>query len=96
MNKLVLLRHGESQWNLENRFTGWKDVELSKNGILEAKSSGKIIKEKNILIDKIYSSELKRANDTAMIAMKEAGYDHLFNEGKLIMIKNTAVNERNY
>ena len=96
MNKLVLLRHGQSQWNLENRFTGWKDIELSENGILEAKESGKIIKEKKIPIDIVYSSGLKRAIDTAIIAMKEANYDHLFNNGELIIIKNTAVNERDY
>ena len=96
MIKLVLLRHGQSQWNLENRFTGWKDIELSENGILEAKISGRLIKEKKILIDAVYSSKLKRANDTAIIAMKEANYDHLFNDGRLIMIKNIAVNERDY
>ena len=96
MSKLVLLRHGQSQWNLENRFTGWKDIELSEKGILEAKESGRIIKEKKIPIDAVYSSELKRANDTAIIAMKEANYDHLFNDGELIMIKNIAVNERDY
>ena len=87
MSKLVLLRHGQSQWNLENRFTGWKDIELSENGILEAKESGRLIKEKKIPIDAVYSSELKRANDTAIIAMTEANYDHLFNNGKLIMTK---------
>ena len=52
MNNLVLLRHGQSQWNLENRFTGWKDIGLSKKGILEAKNSGKLINKKNIKIDK--------------------------------------------
>ena len=46
MSILLLLRHGQSQWNLENRFTGWKDVELSEKGVLEAKESGKLIKEK--------------------------------------------------
>ena len=96
MNKLVLLRHGQSQWNLENRFTGWKDIKLSEKGILEAKESGKLIKENKISIDIIYSSELKRANDTAIIAMNEANYDHLFNNGELIMTKNIAVNERDY
>ena len=96
MSKLILLRHGQSQWNLENRFTGWKDIELSENGILEAKESGRLIKEKKIPIDVVYSSELKRAIDTASIAMKEANYDHLFNNGELILIKNTAVNERDY
>ena len=96
MSKLVLLRHGQSQWNLENRFTGWKDIELSENGILEAKESGRLIKEKKIPIDIVYSSGLKRAIDTAIIAMKEANYDHLFNNGELIITKNIAVNERDY
>ena len=96
MSKLVLLRHGQSQWNLENRFTGWKDIELSENGILEAKESGRLIKEKKIPIDIVYSSGLKRAIDTAIIAMKEANYDHLFDNGELIIIKNIAVNERDY
>ena len=50
MNKLILLRHGQSQWNLENRFTGWKDIALSSNGILEAKNSGKLLKANNIRI----------------------------------------------
>ena len=96
MSKLVLLRHGQSQWNLENRFTGWKDIELSENGISEAKKSGRLIKEKKIPIDKVYSSGLKRAIDTAIIAMKEANYDHLFNNDELVIIKNIAVNERDY
>ena len=96
MSKLVLLRHGQSQWNLENRFTGWKDIELSENGILEAKESGRLLKEKKIPIDLVYSSGLKRSIDTAIIAMKEANYDHLFNNGELIIIKNIAVNERDY
>ena len=96
MSKLVLLRHGQSQWNLENRFTGWKDIELSENGVLEAKESGRLIKEKKIPIDIVYSSGLKRAIDTATIAMKEANYDHLFNNGELIITKSIAVNERDY
>ena len=96
MSKLVLLRHGQSQWNLENRFTGWKDIGLSEKGVLEAKESGRLIKEKKIPIEVVYSSVLKRANDTAIIAMKEANYDHLFNDGELIMTKNIAVNERDY
>ena len=96
MSKLVLQRHGQSQWNLENRFTGWKDIELSENGISEAKESGRLIKEKKIPIDVVYSSGLKRAIDTATIAMKEANYDHLFNNGELIITKNIAVNERDY
>ncbi len=96
MTILVLLRHGQSQWNLENRFTGWKDVELSENGIIEAKKTGKLIKESNIQIDKVYTSNLKRAIDTANIAMQEANYDHLFSKGKLKIIKSQAMNERDY
>ena len=96
MSILVLLRHGESEWNLENRFTGWKNINLSEKGILEAKEAGKRIKDSKINIDKVYSSELKRANDTAEISMKEAQYHHLFKNNKLLMIKNVALNERDY
>ena len=96
MSKLVLLRHGQSQWNLENRFTGWKDIGLSEKGVLEAKESGRLIKENKIPIESVYSSVLKRANETAIIAMKEANYDHLFNNDELVIIKNIAVNERDY
>jgi len=56
--KLVLIRHGESAWNLENRFTGWKDVDLSPKGIEEAKSAGKILKEMNLVFDVAYTSYL--------------------------------------
>ena len=96
MTILLLLRHGQSQWNLENRFTGWKDVELSENGIIEAKKTGKLIRESNIQIDKVYTSNLKRAIDTATIAMEEAKYNHLFSEKKLQMIRSQAMNERDY
>ena len=96
MNKLVLLRHGQSQWNLENRFTGWKDIELSTNGILEAKESGKLLKQNNISIDKVFSSELKRSIDTAKIVMKEGNYEHLFINDEFILTKNKALNERHY
>ena len=60
--KLVLIRHGESEWNLENRFTGWKDVDLSPKGIEEAKSAGKILKEMNLVFDVAYTSYLKMIN----------------------------------
>ena len=73
MNKVVLLRHGQSQWNLENRFTGWKDVPLTDEGINEAKNAGNLIKKNNIKIDKIFSSVLQRANKTAEIAIKASG-----------------------
>ena len=56
MIKLVLVRHGQSVWNLENRFTGWTDVELSENGIKEAKEAGKLLKEKGYTFDVAYTS----------------------------------------
>ena len=51
MNYLILIRHGQSKWNLEKRFTGWVDIDLSENGILEAKKAGTLIKQKNLVID---------------------------------------------
>ena len=56
MSFLILVRHGQSVWNLENRFTGWVDVDLTKNGMLEAEKAGFLIKNKNIKIDKYFSS----------------------------------------
>ena len=96
MNKLVLLRHGQSQWNLENKFTGWKDVPLTEKGIEEAKNAGILIKKNNIKFDKIYSSILKRANHTAEIAIKEAQILELFKNDILIYEKNQDLNERDY
>ena len=61
MSKLVLLRHGESIWNLENKFTGWVDVGLSKNGIKEAKLAGDLLKAEGYTFDTAYTSLLKRA-----------------------------------
>jgi len=69
--KLVLIRHGESAWNLENRFTGWKDVDLSPKGIEEAKAAGKILKEMNLVFDVAYTSYLKRAIKTLNIVLEE-------------------------
>ena len=71
MIKLVLVRHGESVWNMENKFTGWTDVSLSDKGILEAKEAGRLLKEKNYTFDIAYTSFLKRANDTLDIILKE-------------------------
>ena len=96
MNKLVLLRHGQSQWNLENRFTGWKDVPLTEKGIEEAKNAGQLIKKNNITFDNIFSSVLQRANKTAEIAMKEAEMKHLFNNNQLNYTKDQSLNERDY
>ena len=63
--KLVLIRHGESQWNLENKFTGWKDVDLSSKGVEEAKAGGKALKEMGLVFDVAYTSYLKRAIKTS-------------------------------
>ena len=71
MKKLVLVRHGQSVWNLENRFTGWTDVPLSDKGILEAKNAGKILKEKGYTFDIAYTSVLIRAIDTLNYILKE-------------------------
>ena len=96
MNKLVLLRHGQSQWNLENRFTGWKDVPLTKKGIDEANNAGLLLKKNNIIVDKVFSSVLERANKTAEIALKASENLNLFENGKLIYEKDQRLNERDY
>ena len=89
MNKLILLRHGQSQWNLENKFTGWKDVPLTDKGIEEAKKAGILLKSNNIEIDLIFSSVLQRATETAKLAVLEIDQQHLWNEkNELIIIKN--------
>jgi len=71
--KLILLRHGESTWNAKNLFTGWVDVELSEKGLLEAARGGQLLKEANLLPDVLHTSLLKRAIDTADIALKNCG-----------------------
>lgn len=71
MIQIVLVRHGESIWNLENRFTGWTDVELSKNGIREAKEAGMVLKENGFTFDIAFTSVLKRANQTLDYILKE-------------------------
>ena len=73
MVKLVLIRHGQSEWNLKNLFTGWTDVELSENGVAEAKAAGKLLKEKGYTFDMAFSSVLKRANHTMDFALSEMG-----------------------
>jgi 2,3-bisphosphoglycerate-dependent phosphoglycerate mutase len=70
MNYLILVRHGQSIWNLEKRFTGWVDVDLTENGKLEAEKAGSLIKKKNISIDLYYSSLQLRANNTLKIIQK--------------------------
>ena len=90
MIKLILVRHGQSMWNLENRFTGWTDVELSEQGIKEAKEAGKVLKEKGFSFDVAYTSVLKRANDTLGYILEELG------EQDIPVKKSWRLNERHY
>ena len=69
MSKLVLLRHGESTWNKENRFTGWTDVDLSDQGLFEAKNAGEVLKKEGYTFDMAYTSVLKRAIRTLWITL---------------------------
>ena len=71
MIKLVLVRHGQSIWNLENRFTGWTDVPLSEQGVKEAKEAGMILKKQGFTFDLAFTSVLKRAEDTLDYILKE-------------------------
>jgi 2,3-bisphosphoglycerate-dependent phosphoglycerate mutase len=96
MNKLILLRHGQSQWNLENRFTGWKNVPLTEKGEAEAKKAGELIRKHNISIDRVFSSVLERANRTAEIAIKKAELNNLLENNKIIMTSSEKLNERDY
>ena len=96
MNKLILLRHGQSQWNLENRFTGWKNVPLTEKGEKEAKKAGELLKKHNIHVDRVFSSVLERANRTAEIAIIHAELNNLLENNKLIMTCSEKLNERDY
>ena len=96
MSKVILLRHGQSQWNLENRFTGWKNVPLTEKGEAEAKKAGELIKKHNISIDRVFSSVLERANRTAEIAIKKAELNNLLENNKIIMTCSEKLNERDY
>jgi 2,3-bisphosphoglycerate-dependent phosphoglycerate mutase len=90
MKKLVLLRHGESDWNKENRFTGWTDVDLSERGVEEAHAAGRLLKEEGYLFDTAYTSVLKRAIRTLWIALDEL--DQMW----LPVERSWRLNERHY
>ena len=90
MSKLILVRHGQSIWNLENRFTGWYDVELSENGILEAQKAGELLKAENINIDHAYTSYLKRADNTLKIILKNMSLKNMN------IVRSWEFNERHY
>ena len=90
MKKLVLLRHGQSQWNLENRFTGWKDVDLTEKGESEARESGKLLKKNGFTFDIVHTSVLKRATRTMEICLSVMGLE------KTPIQFNWRLNERHY
>jgi len=90
MHQLVLLRHGESTWNKENRFTGWTDVDLSEKGVAEAQAAGRLLREGGFDFDIAYTSVLKRALRTCWIALDEL--DRLW----IPMEHNWRLNERHY
>jgi 2,3-bisphosphoglycerate-dependent phosphoglycerate mutase len=92
MNYLVLLRHGQSQWNLENRFTGFHDIDLSDLGRQEAADAGKRLKTLGVQFDQVFTSTLKRANNTARIALENAGQADLISS----MIAHDDLRERDY
>ena len=108
MKFLILVRHGQSTWNLEKRFTGWVDVDLTDQGKLEAEKAGNLIKDKNISIDLYYSSLQKRANNTLKIIqsimkdnknfvraweLNERHYGSLTGLNKIEMIKKLGENK---
>ncbi|MBF0498742.1 MAG: 2,3-diphosphoglycerate-dependent phosphoglycerate mutase [Candidatus Riflebacteria bacterium] len=90
MYKLVLVRHGESTWNKENRFTGWTDVDLSEKGQAEAKRAGKVLKENGFTFDVVYTSVLKRAIRTLWYVLDEM--DLMW----IPVYRNWRLNERHY
>ena len=87
---LVLVRHGQSDWNLKNLFTGWRDPELTEQGITEAKAAGTKLAARGLKFDLAYTSDLKRAQNTCALILGELAQD------SLKTIRNQALNERDY
>lgn len=95
MKNILLIRHGQSEWNKLNLFTGFKNIELSEQGIEEANKAGQNFKNLDIKFNIVFTSELKRAQETAKIILQNLGqWDFLNNEGKII--SNINLNERDY
>ena len=90
MPTLVLLRHGQSTWNLENRFTGWWDVDLTERGVAEAQAAGTLLREKGLDFDRVFTSVQKRAIRTANLTLEA------MDRSWLPMIKDWRLNERHY
>ncbi|ABS65168.1 phosphoglycerate mutase 1 family [Parvibaculum lavamentivorans DS-1] len=89
-NLLVLVRHGQSEWNKKNLFTGWRDPGLTEQGMEEAREAGQAIKAKGLVFDVAYTSALSRAQETNRIVLEELG------QGDIEIIENEALNERDY
>jgi 2,3-bisphosphoglycerate-dependent phosphoglycerate mutase len=87
---LVLVRHGQSEWNLKNLFTGWRDVDLTEQGIAEARAAGRKLKAQGIRFDVAFTSALKRAQRTLDLLLEEMG------QTNIPVIKHQALNERDY
>jgi 2,3-bisphosphoglycerate-dependent phosphoglycerate mutase len=87
---LVLVRHGESDWNKKNLFTGWRDVDLSEKGVAEAREAGRKLKAQGIKFDIAFTSVLKRAQRTLDLMLEELG------QAKIPVCKDLALNERDY
>jgi 2,3-bisphosphoglycerate-dependent phosphoglycerate mutase len=90
MNNLILVRHGQSQWNKERKFTGWADIDLTEKGKLEATEAGNLIKKLNIDFHSYFSSELIRATNSLNIILKVLG------KKNITIIKSNSLNERHY
>jgi len=87
---LVLVRHGQSEWNLKNLFTGWRDVDLTEQGVKEAREAGRKLKAQGLTFDVAYTSALKRAQNTLALMLEEMG------QSGLPVVKDQALNERDY
>jgi 2,3-bisphosphoglycerate-dependent phosphoglycerate mutase len=87
---LVLVRHGQSEWNLKNLFTGWRDVDLTEKGITEARAAGAKLKAQGLAFDIAFTSALKRAQNTLALMLEEMG------QANLPVVKDQALNERDY
>ena len=87
---LILVRHGESEWNLKNLFTGWRNPDLTEKGVAEARAAGRTLKARNLVPDAYFTSALKRAQHTLDLMLEEMGIVNL------IITRNQALNERDY